>query len=158
VSLPPISLRDLDNAPTEIHPEDGAPTPDESAILQQRLIEVSAELESVKQEFDTYKRRNRAADILNTLIEPYAKKIFWFMVWYCIVVAVFLFVNAIGWFSNTIGDSVLQLLVGSTATTVLGLVGMVVAGIFNGARKSEDGLSSPKVKSAKRKAKASSGT
>ena len=132
-----LSLNDLDSAPTTRRGLPSISSSDAAVEIdwKKRHDEVSSELTEVKQEFDTYQRRNRADDILNTLIEPYSKRIFYFMVAYCVFVGTFLSLTSLGCFSNPVSDSVLNLLVGSTATTVLGLVGMVLAGIFSGARK-----------------------
>ncbi len=97
---------------------------DDNTQLQDELMELKSKL-ATKQELDA-------------LIKPYAGKAYWFMCAYCGTVAIILLlagfkdVNGIPF---TLSDSVLEFLVGSTATTVIGLVGMVLTGIFVGARK-----------------------
>lgn len=54
---------------------------------------------------------------------------------YCGVVALALFMSGFNCFPRPISDEVMKVLVGSTAVTVIGLVGMVLTGVFAGARK-----------------------
>ena len=72
---------------------------------------------------------------LDSLIKPYADKTFWFMCIYCGGVAVMLLLHGFKISRFSLPDNVLGFLVGSTAATVIGLVGMVLTGIFVGARR-----------------------
>ncbi|MBC6438062.1 MAG: hypothetical protein GDA52_07970 [Rhodobacteraceae bacterium] len=73
---------------------------------------------------------------LNDLIKPFAEKAFWFMCAYCGAVFALLLLHGFGVVLGfSLPDSALDLLVGSTAVTVIGLVGMVLTGIFVGARR-----------------------
>jgi hypothetical protein len=71
---------------------------------------------------------------LDELIKPYAAKSFWFMCIYCAFAALVLTFNAFKWWNFQLAEGVLQTLVGSTAVSVIGLVGMVLTGVFIGAR------------------------
>ena len=136
---PQPTLSDLDNAPTTLPNTSSAETPaDDVATLTQRLQEVSEDFTRLQQEYDAYRKENKGIDHLNDMIKPYASKIYNFMVCYCLVVAYILIENAAGRFPKTIDSTVMSFLVGSTATTVLGLVGMVVTGIFSGVRKHKE--------------------
>jgi hypothetical protein len=53
---------------------------------------------------------------------------------YCGVVGALIALNGFLDIRFSLPESVMQFLVGSTATTVIGLVGMVLTGIFVGAR------------------------
>ncbi len=134
----PLTVDDIDAAvsrlPIEVDPpakigfeqllKDRQALSDDNTLLQNELMELKARL-ATKQELDA-------------LIKPYAGKAYWFMCVYCGTVALILmlagFKNVYG-NSFSLGDRVLEFLVGSTATTVIGLVGMVLTGIFVGARK-----------------------
>lgn len=96
---------------------------------------VSNENFELKTEIDTLKKRVRTAEILDSLIKPYADKAFIFMCSYCAFVAAVIIISGwkLGGFAQP--EKVLGLMVGSTAVTVIGLVGMVLTGIFVGARK-----------------------
>ncbi|KZK77398.1 hypothetical protein PsW64_04576 [Pseudovibrio sp. W64] len=134
----PLTVDDIDAAvsklPIEVDPpakigfeqllKDRQALSDDNTLLQNELMELKSRL-ATKQELDA-------------LIKPYAGKAYWFMCVYCGTVALILvlagFKNVYG-NSFNLADSVLEFLVGSTATTVIGLVGMVLTGIFVGARK-----------------------
>ena len=84
------------------------------------------------------KRAGRGAEILDGLIEPFAERTFIFMCYYCAFVAFIIILHVSGWGNKDLPETALQFLVGSTAATVIGLVGMVLTGIFVGARKKLD--------------------
>lgn len=129
-----ITLQDIDQAPdtTTISSSDVVVDPGD---LRDAFSRVTDQLEQAKQDLEIAQRKARTAEILDSLIEPYAKKAYLFMCGYSGVVALALFMNAFGFFINPISADVMQVLVGSTAVTVIGLVGMVLTGIFVGARK-----------------------
>ena len=58
------------------------------------------------------------------------------MVYYCLFAGEVLVVDGVHLRGFDLPKEVLQVLVGSTAATVIGLVGMVLTGVFVGARKS----------------------
>ncbi len=68
-------------------------------------------------------------------MKPSATKAFSYMFFYSGAVGVILLMNGFGCFKTPLEPEVLKFLVGSTAATVIGLVGMVLTGIFVGARK-----------------------
>ncbi len=135
---PPLNPADIDTAPPVLTEVNGALPADEVEIWREKFIDLSSRYEALEITFDTYRRREKAGDILNTLIVPYSDNIFKFMVFYSVFVGCVLLMNSGGRFPNPISDTVMSFLVGSTATTVLGLVGMIVGGIFTGARKAGD--------------------
>lgn len=141
LSLP---LPDAAN-PTAITVEDIDSSPGLAALSQQdtqvsagdyrgAFVQVSEEKDALQQELDATRKRVRTVEILDELIEPYAKRSFWFMCIYCGMVALMLLMHGCANSAFKLPESVLQFLVGSTATTVIGLVGMVLTGIFVGAR------------------------
>lgn len=95
-------------------------------------------IRKLKQELEQTSKRVRTIQILDELIEPMANRSFWFMCIYCFVVAVMLALDGFEQVAFNLPDSVLEFLVGSTAATVIGLVGMVLTGIFIGARRNHD--------------------
>lgn len=131
-----ISLTDLDKAPSNI---DGAKEPVSASVydeILEKFSRVSDEKVALQEEYDKLRKRVSTSAILDSLIQPYANKAFWFMCSYCLVVGIVIFLEGFKIFSFNIEAGVLQVLVGSTAVTVIGLVGMVLTGIFVGARKS----------------------
>jgi hypothetical protein len=133
---PPITVQDIDRAPSTL------PAPTLPAAIQDELqkyklafVKVSEEKVCLLEENACLKRSVETSKILDGLLTPYANRSFIFMCCYCGVVA-FLIV-ASGWKLGgfDLPSGVLQVLTGSTAVTVIGLVGMVLTGIFVGARK-----------------------
>ena len=132
--LPP-NVGDINRSPDSLSTEVETVRTADEINWHEEFVDLSDRYETIKIEFNEYKRRETANDILNTLIKPYSGKIFWFMVGYCSFVGILLLANLFFTVANPISDTVMSFLVGSTATTVLGLVGMIVSGIFTGARK-----------------------
>ena len=140
-------LEDLDAAPTSA--PNRPPPLDDPAALRIRLREVQEENgglhESVlklQAQVRRLESEKRTAEVLDDLIEPYAQKSFMFMCVYSVSVGVLLLLDGFGSTFLLIGimpfslpETVLAFLVGSTAVTVIGLVGMVLTGVFVGARK-----------------------
>ncbi len=131
---PDINISDIDTAPssTEVTATDTVVKIDDYKEAFARATERNAQLE---EELDAAKKKARSVEILDNLIEPSAKKAFNFMFVYSGAVGLMLLMNSFGCFKIPMEEGVLQVLVGSTAVTVIGLVGMVLTGIFVGARK-----------------------
>lgn len=141
------TLEDLDNAPNTL------PRPDQQVrdpeLLNARLREVQTKNDHLLDEQAQLRNRirdleaqKRTAEALDELIKPYAEKAYIFMCSYSGVVAIFVALDGFetlfsgfGLPTFSLADGVLTTLVGSTAVTVVGLVGMVLTGIFVGARK-----------------------
>lgn len=132
-NLPTITVGDIDNAPETavVSKSDTHVTTD---ALRDAFVRLSEENASLKEELDKTKKRVRTIEILDELIEPMAWAAFVFMCVYCGVVGLLVTLHGFGLWGFKLPDTVLQFLVGSTATTVIGLVGMVLTGIFVGAR------------------------
>lgn len=130
-----LTLQDLDNAPAVVAGDGEQFSQNDFEKLRSEFSRVSDEKDRLQIEIDEFKRRKSASEILDALIEPFANKTFIFMCAYCGFVGMCILLNSFNCFANPISDPVLQILVGSTAVTVIGLVGMVLTGIFVGARK-----------------------
>lgn len=130
-----ITLQDLDNAPAELEGASEVFSEEDFEKLRVNFTRISDEKARLEIEINRIKTANRASEILDGLIEPFANKTFLFMCAYCGFVGIVLLMNSFNCFRRSISDGVLQILVGSTAATVIGLVGMVLTGIFVGARK-----------------------
>jgi len=99
---------------------------------------LASENVDLKDENKELKRTARTIEILDDLIEPYAKKAYIFMCFYAAAVAIMLILHGFALFGFHLEETVLSFLVGSTAATVIGLVGMVLTGIFVGARRNHN--------------------
>lgn len=124
----------MDNAPTETPPSatDVVVTSDDINAAFARVSEENAQL---KQDLEAAQKKIRTTEILDDLLEPSAKKAFNYMFVYSGSVGLILLMNGFGCFTNPLDAEVLKFLVGSTAATVIGLVGMVLTGVFVGARR-----------------------
>lgn len=132
--LPSITVQDIDTAPgMPVVVSTDAQVPADA--LRSALVRLGDENAALKEDLDKTRKRVRTLEILDELIEPMAKRSFIFMCLYCAVVAGIVIAHGIDQSGFKLPESVLQFLVGSTATTVIGLVGMVLTGIFVGARK-----------------------
>lgn len=132
---PDISVDDIDTAPSYTPPS-AADVSVSVGEYVQAIARISEENSSLKQELEETKAKVRTTEILDDLMKPYAKGAYIFMCSYSAFVGVFLLLNAFGCFKKSVDPAVLEILVGSTAVTVIGLVGMVLTGIFVGARRS----------------------
>ena len=72
---------------------------------------------------------------LDNLIEPCARKSFLYMNCYSGGVLLIILLNGFGCFTNKLDSETINFLVGSTAVTVIGLVALVITGVFSGARR-----------------------
>lgn len=127
-----VTLDDAKNAPFSLSP----PALSEVEItsryfeLSERLHRVADENFSLKEENSRLRREKATSEKLDELIKPFSANAFRFMCTYGVVVGAALFLNSFGFFINPISDGVMQFLVGSTAATVISLVGMVLTGVF----------------------------
>ncbi len=128
-----LSVEDMDTAPDRLSPE--ASTSYQTQTAYDRLHEVGLENFQLKQTVSELEQKLKTKDILDGLIEPYARKTFIFMCVYCGFVGLVLVLDSTKISGFEMDPTVQAYLVGSTAVTVIGLVGMVLTGIFVGARK-----------------------
>lgn len=96
---------------------------DEIGYLTDELAQTRAELERI-QEMRTFEQ------VKAELIKPYANKVFWFVAWYCIVVGVLLVADGVSDNGFDLDESTVGIIAGSTAVSVIGLIGMVISGLF----------------------------
>ena len=129
-------LADIDSAPESLYtyvPElYSVTTPD--ASLQEDLRRLSDQISAKDDLIIELRRKLATKTILDSLLEPMSKRSFSFMYYYCGGVGLIMLLHGFH-FHFALPDSVLNFLAGSTAVTVIGLVGMVLTGIFVGARK-----------------------
>lgn len=138
-NLPPTneraSLEDLDRAPVSLPQTQPIDYRGELETLRERFNQVTSDKERLQQDFDDLRRASNTVTELDKLIAPSARKAFTYMSLYSTGSFSLLLLDGFRWHNFDLDESVLDLLVGSTAVTVLGLVGMVLTGIFVGARK-----------------------
>lgn len=137
VANPPIRLEDIENAPDGAMLGAGDTNVSEDDY-RRALARMGAEKDDLQAELEKTQKRVRTIEILDDLIEPMAYRAFWFMCAYAGIVALILLLTGFTGIPFDLPESVLEFLVGSTAVTVIGLVGMVLTGIFVGARTKPD--------------------
>ena len=133
VEQPKISVEDMDNALDHLVPEES--TSEQTRTVFDRLSDVGLENFPLKQTVAELEQKLRTKDILDGLIEPYAGRAFNFMCVYSGFVGSVLLLDSFNISGFEMDPTVQAYLVGSTAVTVIGLVGMVLTGVFVGARK-----------------------
>lgn len=94
---------------------------------------LSSELESAQAELIQIKAKKTVDDVRAGMLEGYSNRVFWFVVWYCIAVGVLLVASGFkGKTAFELSDTILAIIAGSTAVAVIGLIGMVITGLFGG--------------------------
>lgn len=131
---PPFSVGDIDRAPASLPGPPHVDWEEKYHKLKTRFDQVGDETFQLKEELSQLKAQTSTRATLDGLIIPYASRTFWFMCVYCGGVGLMLMLSGFQDLGFRLSDPVLQLLVGSTAVTVIGLVGMVLTGVFVGAR------------------------
>lgn len=119
----------IDSAPThEARDFDAG----ESEAIDEILARTQEELAATKAELD--KERGKASAVRARLMEPYANKVFGYLVGYSIVVTIIMLLDGFSLFGFDLANYVLGIIAGSTAVSAIGLVGFVVSGLFAPAR------------------------
>jgi hypothetical protein len=96
--------------------------------------ELSAENERLRADVENLKGQQTYDDVRTRMMEPYAGKVFNFLVGYCGFVGVIILLSGFKIGGFEISDTVLSIIAGSTAASAIGLVGFVVSGLFGAAR------------------------
>lgn len=134
-SNPPLDLADLDRAPETLPLPAGL----DPLVYLQRLIadnlQLAEQVIAQREELARLRSLNTTRALLDELIKPFSHNVFVFMCVYAVFVAGLLLLDGLHLWTFRLSPSVLSLLVGSTAVTVIGLVGMVLTGVFVGARR-----------------------
>jgi hypothetical protein len=133
-SKPTVS--DIDKAPETL------PVVVEQPVAPSPLDELRGRFEIVADDNFRLKTENAALNQrlktkgeIDRLLRPYANRVFGFLCAYGFVATVLLILNGFHWHGFTLSDSVLNVVVGSTAVSAIGLVGLVVNGLFGAANK-----------------------
>lgn len=135
-----INVEDIDPAPSSL--DRGAMTDWEKKFkdLNKEFTKVAEEKILLIEENSKLRSHNGTRRLLDELIKPFATRSFLFMSIYCGTVGAILILHGFkaSLFSLksefSLPETVLNYLVGSTAVTVIGLVGMVLTGVFVGGR------------------------
>jgi hypothetical protein len=122
-------------------PDEAAAPPemigDASAKLLEAFNRLQTENETLNAEVTRLKGKKTFDDVRATMAEPYANKVFYFLIGYCVFVGAILLLDGFPCFRFHISDVVLGVIAGSTAVSAIGLVGFVVSGLFGASRQSK---------------------
>ncbi len=117
----------IEAASTQLDPRSVNPAQD------QRYLELAAELsaqnELLRAENENLKWRKTYDDVRAEMMQPYAGKVFNFLVCYCVFVGAIILLAGFRFGGFAISDTVLGIIAGSTAASAIGLVGFVVSGL-----------------------------
>lgn len=132
-SQPPVRIDPsvIDSAPVE--PEDLPVAVDDDLFESYRDMvgDLALQLDEAQAEIQRLEGQQTVAQVKAALLAPYSKRVFWFVVSYCVAVAAMLLLA--GWGDRTgfeLSDAILGIIAGSTAVSVIGLIGMVITGLF----------------------------
>jgi hypothetical protein len=89
--------------------------------LSDDLAKTTAEKDSLEQSIDA---------VIARMLKEYVDKVFTFVAFYCAVVGIFLFMAALPGDGFSLPESILAIIAGSTAVSVIGLIGLVITGLF----------------------------
>lgn len=93
--------------------------------LSEDLAAALAENEKLKQFIDVVKAR---------MLERYVNKVFNFVALYCVAVGVLLLLSGLPRSGFRLPTTILGIIAGSTAVSVIGLIGFVITGLFGRSR------------------------
>jgi hypothetical protein len=98
--------------------------------LYKLINDLSEDNAKLKAENDRLSTKESLDDIKAQLIRPYANKVFIYLCCYSVFVAAAIILNGFGINKFSLDGGVLSVLSGSTAVAAIGLVGIVVKGLF----------------------------
>lgn len=125
----PVDSSVIGNAPTDIELGDGELSNalesayNEIGYLTDELAQTRAELEKVNGGLTI-------EQVKAGLIKPYANKVFWFVAVYCAAVGCFSIADGNSQNNFDLAETTIGIIAGSTAVSVIGLIGMVISGLF----------------------------
>jgi hypothetical protein len=129
---PSVTVKDIDTAPIALPVNNEIDWQQKFNEQQSKLFQVADENFKLKEENSNLRQNLTTKSALDALINPYASKSYWFMVLYSMAVGAILLLQGFKAKGFALPEGVLNFLVGSTAATVIGLVGMVLTGVFIG--------------------------
>jgi hypothetical protein len=119
-------------------PTEPPPNPDYDVTSSQFYSELVAELQvenaELRMQLDQVEGQLTVEQVKAKMMEPWANKVFTFVCWYCVVLGALVLLSGFNVCGFSLSDTVLSVLAGSTAASVVGLVGIVASGLFGGRR------------------------
>lgn len=125
--LPQTDPNVIDNAPLVVASGEFELTVDD---LYNQLGELSDALAEAEAEVARLKAAQSVESVKAQLLEPYVKGVYRFVVGYCATVGGLLLLAGFSLGGFTLPETILGIIAGSTAVSVIGLIGLVVSGLF----------------------------
>jgi hypothetical protein len=127
----------IEQAPVDI---DGAGISVRGSADDEYLVGIlSEQLSETQAENDRLKAQRSIEDVKAGMLETYGDRVYYFVMGYCIVVAIFLIMSGYKNYTQfQLNDTILAIIAGSTAVAVIGLIGMVVSGLFGSSQKTRE--------------------
>lgn len=134
-SKPPLDPGLIDSAPLSPNA-----VPDVAGEIDYvtEFARVSSELEAANAELVRIRVKKTVDDVRAQMLEGYSNRVFWFVVAYCVAVGAMLVMA--GFKRHTgfeLADTILGIIAGSTAVSVIGLIGMVITGLFGSSPRAQ---------------------
>lgn len=98
--------------------------------LFNQIGDLSNSLADAEAEIERLEGMQSVEQVKARMLEPYVKKVFQFVLWYCIAVAGILIISGFEISGFSLPETILAIISGSTAVSVIGLIGLVITGLF----------------------------
>jgi len=122
----------IDTAPVTAGSQDSGPAEDNTYL---RVIsELSARLEEAEAENEALKGKETFDDVRTHLLTPVVTNVIRFVICYCVAAGCILIGSGFGHDVFHLSDTILGIIAGSTAVSVIGLIGMVIGGLFGASK------------------------
>lgn len=92
------------------------------------VSELVTRLEAAESDNERLRGKETIDSVRAAMMRPYADKVFLFVVGYCLAVLALIIAQGLGCIS--LPEMLLNIIAGSTAVSVIGLIGIVVGGLF----------------------------
>lgn len=133
----PLDPSIIDNAPLSNNSVES--DEDYTDDLFQMLIRLQTELDESQAEVERLKGSKTFNQVKAEMLKPYADAVFRFVMWYCVAVGIIIIsAGNKQWTGFELPEMILGIISGSTAVSVIGLIGMVISGLFSGAREAAE--------------------
>lgn len=130
---PPLDPGIIGQAPVNPDPQDF--NAEQSGFYVELVGELSDENQRLKATIERLEGQKTVETIRAEMVKPYANRIFWFVAAYCVGVGIMIWMTGFRFQTFYLSDVVLGVIAGSTAVSVIGLIGIVLTGLFGAAKK-----------------------
>lgn len=101
-----------------------------SAFYSKLVADLQVENAELRTQLDRTSGKLDVASVKAKMMEPWANKVFIFVCVYCLALGALVVMSGFKVCGFSLSDTVLAVLAGSTAASVIGLIGIVASGLF----------------------------